>query len=134
MTDANKTDPAHRPRLLFVDDDTLVRELLGEALEHQGFEVVQAEAGPAALAWLAGGEAVDLMITDYAMPEMNGLELIAEVLAARPDLPIILLTGFADEHVGEKLAALTAGKSVLLNKPIRVKALAERIRERLADD
>jgi len=119
-------------RLLFVDDDTLVRELLGEALQHHGYDVVQAEDGGTALAWLATGQPVDLMITDFAMPEMNGLELIAEVLASRPDLPIILLTGYADAKVGENLAALTAGTGVLLQKPIRVKDLTARITDRLA--
>ncbi len=119
-------------RLLFVDDDTLVRELLGEALQHQGYDVAQAEDGNAALAWLATGQPVDLMITDFAMPEMNGLELIAEVLATRPDLPIILLTGYADAQVGQNLATLTAGTGVLLQKPIRVKDLTARIAARLA--
>jgi DNA-binding response OmpR family regulator len=128
---------AHTPRevaarLLFVDDDNLVRELLGEALQHHGYDVVQAEDAKAALAWLATGQPVDLMITDFAMPDMNGLELIAEVLPSRPDLPIFLLTGYADAQVGQNLEALTSGNGLLLQKPIRVKDLAARIAARLS--
>jgi CheY-like chemotaxis protein len=118
--------------LLLVDDDTLVRELLGEGLRHQGYRVFEAEDGATALAWLAGGQDVDLMITDFSMPEMTGLDLISYVSATRPALPIFLLTGFADEQVAQNLAMLTQGKGVLLNKPIRVKELAARIAARLA--
>jgi CheY-like chemotaxis protein len=66
-----------RPKMLFVDDDTLIRELMAEAMEDQGFDVTAAEDAAVALAWLAGGRIPDIMVTDYAMPDMNGLELIA---------------------------------------------------------
>jgi DNA-binding response OmpR family regulator len=116
-----------RPKLLFVDDDTLVRELMAEAMQHQGFDVEAAPDAAAALAWLAAGEAVDMMVTDYAMPEMNGVELIVRVRATHPALPIILLTGNADDAVEKTLAAVTGGQAVLLRKPVRARELTARI-------
>jgi CheY-like chemotaxis protein len=118
--------------LLFVDDDTLIRDLMGEGLRHKGYNVIQAEDGPTALAWLATGEKLDLMITDYSMPEMTGLELIIHVRATRPTLPVFLLTGYADEQVAQTLDTVTAGDGVLLHKPIRLQDLATRIAAALA--
>jgi CheY-like chemotaxis protein len=132
-TPAAPTAQHGQPSLLFVDDDTLVRELMVEGLRHQGYQVAQAEDGPTALAWLAAGHKLDLMITDYSMPEMTGLDLISHVRATRPTLPIFLLTGFADEHVAQQLATLTENKGVLLHKPIRIKDLAARITAKLTE-
>jgi CheY-like chemotaxis protein len=132
-TPAAPATPPHQPSLLFVDDDTLVRELMVEGLRHQGYHVAQAEDGPTALAWLASGHQLDLMITDYSMPEMTGLDLISHVRSTRPALPIFLLTGFADEHVARKFAAITENQGVLLHKPIRIKDLAARVAAKLAE-
>ncbi len=123
---------ARQPTLLFVDDDTLIRELMVEGLRHKGYNVIQAEDGAAALACLATGQTIDLMITDYSMPEMTGIELISHVHPAHPALPLFLLTGYADEHVAQTLASLTAGKGVLLRKPIRLPDLVAHITAAIA--
>ncbi len=95
--------------VLAVDDDALVLMNTTALLEDLGHRVVEASSGREALAILEGGEEIDLLITDHAMPQMTGAQLIAEVGQRWPALPVILATGYAD---------LPAGAGVLrLNKP-----------------
>ncbi len=74
-------------RVLVVDDDAMVREMLTSEMEERGYRVAQASDGLEALAHLDGGAAVDLLISDFAMPGMNGLTLIHECGAAGPSCP-----------------------------------------------
>ncbi|RYE76721.1 MAG: response regulator, partial [Hyphomicrobiales bacterium] len=107
-----KTETAMAPRpltVLAVDDDALVLMNTTALLEDLGHRVIEASSGREALAILEGGEEIDLLITDHAMPQMTGAQLIAEVGQRWPALPVILATGYAD---------LPAGAGVLrLNKP-----------------
>jgi CheY-like chemotaxis protein len=82
--------------VLAVDDDALV--LMGTAamLEDLGHEVREATSGEQALRLLQKGERIDLVVTDQAMPRMTGLELAQAIKALRPNLPIILATGYAE--------------------------------------
>jgi signal transduction histidine kinase len=82
--------------ILLVDDDPLIAGSTAALLEDLGHAVVEANSGPEALKLLASGLNPDLMITDYAMPGMTGLELGREVQRLRPDLPVLLATGYAD--------------------------------------
>jgi signal transduction histidine kinase len=86
--------------VLLVDDDPLIAGSTAALLEDLGHRVVAAKAGAEALGLLAAGLQPDLMITDYAMPGMTGLELGQAVQRLRPDLPILLATGFADMDAG----------------------------------
>jgi signal transduction histidine kinase/CheY-like chemotaxis protein len=87
--------------ILLVDDDALIAGSTAALLEDLGHTVVEAHSGAEALRQLESGLEVDLMITDYAMPEMTGVELGREVQRVRPKLPILLATGFADmQHDG----------------------------------
>jgi len=81
--------------ILAVDDDALVLLNTAAMLEDLGHVVHQASSGAEALLLLDKHE-VDLLLTDYAMPQMNGLELVEAARAARPDLPVLLATGFAE--------------------------------------
>jgi CheY-like chemotaxis protein len=110
-------------RVLVVDDDALVREVIVSQLEDQGFETVQASDGLAALAWLEKGGTVDLMVTDFAMPGMNGLALIKEVRRRGSTLPALLLTGYADTAIQR---AVQESDTLLLRKPVRGDELFER--------
>jgi CheY-like chemotaxis protein len=85
-----------------------------------------------ALAHLDGGATVDLLISDFAMPGMNGLALIQEARRRRPALPALLLTGYADASI--RLAVDQAGESStgLLRKPVSGSELAERATALLA--
>jgi signal transduction histidine kinase len=82
--------------ILIVDDDALISMSTVDMLEDLGHEVLEANSGKRALEILRDVERVDLMITDYSMPRMNGMELAATARELRPDLPILLATGYAE--------------------------------------
>lgn len=82
--------------ILVVDDDVLISMSTVDMLEDLGHQVIESSSGKRALEILADVERVDLMITDYSMPKMNGMELAAAARELRPDLPILLATGYAD--------------------------------------
>ncbi len=90
-------------RALVVDDDLMVREILSQQLEGLGYLVIQASDGLDALNRIDKGDCPELLITDYSMPGMNGLLLIQEARRRQPNLPALLLTGFADAEVRLKL-------------------------------
>jgi PAS domain S-box-containing protein len=112
-----------RGRLLLVDDDPLVRELVGEQLRDAGYSVTVCGEGRTALERLDDGLGVDCLVTDFAMPEMNGVTLAHEARKRRPRLPVVVLTGYAKE------AADAAGGAdfALLRKPIDSAALIGRV-------
>ena len=98
---AHATSHAHARRVLLVDDDPLILLSTAALLEDLGHTVVQASSGAAALEFLRAGEMVQLVVTDQAMPGMLGTELVRQVRASWPELPIILATGYADLPPGE---------------------------------
>jgi signal transduction histidine kinase/CheY-like chemotaxis protein len=89
-----------RMKILVVDDDVLIAMATIDMLEDLGHEVLDASSGERALEIIAKGGAFDLMITDYAMPRMTGVELAHKVRALRPELPILLATGYAELPAG----------------------------------
>jgi PAS domain S-box-containing protein len=110
-------------RILVVEDDPGVRQFIVECLEMAGHRVTQADHGEAGLAQIDGAEP-DLMIVDFLMPGMNGAQLAAEVGKKRPDLPIIIATGYADMQEIERVV----GKNSVLKKPFQVRDLLESVR------
>ncbi len=117
-----------RLRILLVDDDALVRDFLAESLGEQGFTVLRASGGPGALSLLSAGERPAVLVTDYEMPEMNGLALIdaARDRAALRRLPTILLTGNLEEGLDRRLADRVAADPLMrvLRKPVTAEELA----------
>jgi CheY-like chemotaxis protein len=107
-----------RATILLVDDEDLVRLATGEMLREMGHTVIEASSGAAALEQLAMGREIDLMITDYLMPGMRGSDLIEEARRSRPNLPALLLTGYANLAKGE------AAGLPRLSKPFREADLA----------
>jgi signal transduction histidine kinase/CheY-like chemotaxis protein len=91
-----------RARILLVEDDVLIAMATVDMLEDLGHLVSQANSGPAALKILAEQGQPDLIISDYAMPGMTGLELSRRVRKDFPHLPILLATGYADLPPGEE--------------------------------
>jgi CheY-like chemotaxis protein len=79
-----------------VDDDALISMATSEMLKDLGHRVIEAPSGSKALEILRTGTAVDVVITDQAMPGMTGTQLAAEIRAAWPDLPVIIATGYAE--------------------------------------
>jgi CheY-like chemotaxis protein len=88
--------PNRRLRILAVDDDSLVLMNTAAMLEDLGHTVVEAMSGAQALQAIRDDPAIDLLVSDQAMPNMTGLELVAAARILRPALPIVLATGYAE--------------------------------------
>jgi PAS domain S-box-containing protein len=125
------TYPGGSERVLFVDDEKSLGLMGRRILEQLGYRVRVETGSLAALqTFKAAPDSFDLLITDQSMPEMSGLELIAEILKIRADLPVILSTGYSTKVSTENVAKL--GISALVMKPYEKKILAETIRRVLA--
>lgn len=116
--------------VLLVDDDDNLRGMIASALDAQGYRVIEASNGNSALSLMAD-RAPDIAVIDFAMPGMNGGELVRRILEMQPDLPFLIISGFSDIDVILK----EFGPSVsLIRKPFHVDeilhALQSHIRER----
>lgn len=114
--------------ILVVDDELGYREMLQMDLSEAGFGVLTAAGGQEALDILAK-EAVDLVVTDMKMPQMDGLSTVAAVKKLHPDIPIILMTGYAVEDMVQKALALKA--RMCLRKPFDSQELTSAIQASL---
>jgi CheY-like chemotaxis protein len=83
-------------RVLVVDDDAMVASGTAAMIEDLGHSVIQAESASRALQLLSTRPRVDVVITDYAMPGMTGGELATEIRRVRPELPVVIATGYSD--------------------------------------
>jgi signal transduction histidine kinase/ActR/RegA family two-component response regulator len=119
-------------RILLVDDEDMVREVLARHLEDAGYRVMTAANGVDAVAWLAGGMRVDALVTDLSMPGMDGLALIRAVRESHPELPVVVLTGFAQDAVALAAGAGVGGAISLLRKPVTEVQLLDHISAILA--
>lgn len=110
-------------RILLVDDDSAVREVTALLLRDFGYVVVEADSGASALDLLDGKMTCDLIIIDFAMPDMSGAELARHVQAKWPALPILFVTGFAERRV---LTGVHDGH--IISKPYVTGELADKVR------
>jgi PAS domain S-box-containing protein len=108
--------------ILVVEDEVVVRALVREILEDQGYRVVEAAGGREAVAVVEEGRSVDLVLTDVVMPELGGIELAAEVGRLRPGVPVIAMSGSAGEE---------QGGVVFLQKPFTHETLTRAVRDAL---
>jgi len=116
--------------ILVVEDDARVRRVSVRHLEALGYKVIAVEDGPAALALLDAGTPVDLLFTDVVMPGgMSGLDLAHEARARRPELPILVTSGYTDPGTAER--GLPSGRTGWLAKPYQTGALEASLRELL---
>jgi two-component system response regulator FlrC len=111
-------------KILIVDDEQNMRVALFEALSRNGHEVAVAENGQMALEMIAR-HPPDLVVTDIKMPEMDGLELLRRVKALRPELPVVIMTGFAT--VDTAVEAMKQGAFDYLLKPFPVEVIEETV-------
>jgi CheY-like chemotaxis protein len=111
-------------RVLLVDDDEDVRATTAAILADFGCEVLQAAGGEAALA-LAAAATTDLALIDYAMPGLDGLQTAARLRCQDPQLPVLLMSGYAD--IGSMQALGDAGVGSVLAKPFPAAVLRERL-------
>jgi excisionase family DNA binding protein len=109
--------PASRPRVLVVDDEAAIRDLLAKTLALAEYDVDLAPDGRQALERLRIIP-YDLLITDLKMPGIDGLNVIREARRLKPDIPVIIITGFSTE--ASAIEAVNLGVSGYLTKPFRV--------------
>ena len=117
-------------RILFVDDEPLLRELVKEILEYDGHTVEIADGGQAGLdsfrAAKARGQLFDVVVTDLGMPHLDGRQLAHILKAESPSTPIIMMTGWGTLIKGEDLPALV---DEMLNKPPNISELQQALRK-----
>ncbi|HJV40293.1 ATP-binding protein [Caulobacter sp.] len=115
-----KASPAGRQRVLLVEDDDSVAQLVEEMLRELGYEVSRVGDGASALEALRADPDVQLVFSDMVMPgDIGGLDLARDISRLRPDLPVVLTTGYS----AAAAAASKEGRRVLV-KPYRIEALA----------
>ena len=112
-----KDRPGDRPRILVVDDEQAVRDLLAKTLTMADYDVDSAPDGASAIDRLRAVE-YDLLITDLKMPGMDGLSVIREARRTAPDLPVIIITGYSTE--ASAIEAINLGVAGYLTKPFRL--------------
>ena len=120
--------PRGSERILVVEDDAMVRAVAVAILTRQGYEVIAAESGPAALKQCErGGARIDLLMTDVVMPGMNGRELADTLQARRPGLRLLFTSGYTENVIGQH-GVLDEGVA-FLGKPYTPRSLAAKVRE-----
>ena len=126
-----KVSSAGKEKILVVEDDPKVLRLTVTRLEELGYQVIEATNGPAAMDVLKRHEDIDLVLSDVVMPGgMTGFDVADQALALRPDLKILLATGYA-KGVEPRDAAFADSDYWILRKPYGMKELAGTLRELL---
>jgi PAS domain S-box-containing protein len=122
--------PTGTERILFIDDEAMIVSMAVDMLGGLGYQTTAYTSPRASLdAFRATPDAWDIVVTDFSMPEMTGIELVQEMLAIRPDVPIILISGFLEKL--DEARARELGVVQTLMKPLTEEALAQVIRETL---
>lgn len=114
-------------RILVVDDDDAVRRFIVECLQSLGYSVDEAADGEAGLRVLQGSRP-DLLIVDYAMPGMTGVDVVLKARVVAPGVPILLATGYADMEAVDRVMPMES----VLRKPFRLSELGMAVRKALA--
>jgi CheY-like chemotaxis protein len=110
------------PEILIAEDESMLRVIAVEMLEDAGFQVFQAADGEEALALLKAHPRIALLISDVKMPRMDGYALVQAGLAFKPDLRILLMTGYAEDPPP---GLLRGGPVEILRKPFDLDRLCE---------
>ena len=122
--------PGGSESVLVVEDEEAVRHLVCRVLRAKGYRVLEAPHAEAALELAETAGTIDLLVTDLVMPGIGGAALAARLVALRPALRVVFITGYAMEAV-ERSDELAVG-SGLLEKPFSADQLARKVREALA--
>jgi two-component system, OmpR family, response regulator ChvI len=113
------------PHLLLVDDDDLFRESLGLNLIDEGYSVTAFDNGREALAFLEGGGSADVMLLDWRMPQLTGIDVLRRIRRSGIGIPVIFLTALSDDIYEE--AALAGGAVDFIDKSRRLPILIRRL-------
>jgi CheY-like chemotaxis protein len=116
--------------ILFVEDEEMLRPMIGEALRSYGYTVLEASSGAEAVRLAEEhGDGIALLFTDVVMKDMNGVELAERLVAARPTLKVLFTSGYpADTPMLHRLAD---PRTRYIEKPYRLLELANAIRDHL---
>ncbi len=121
-----------RKRILFIDDEDLLREAIYELLAGMGYEVTVKESGEDGVkAFVEDPEEFDLVLTDLMMLDMMGDKVAERITSIRPDIPVVVMTGTPDNLPPGKAKA--AGVCKVLGKPLTKAELRERLGAVLSD-
>ena len=113
--------------ILLVDDNPLVRQATKQLLQFTGMQVVTAGCGEDALQLLRGSYKFDVLISDYVMPGLNGLELAQHAIELLPELRVLLISGYQDEPINHKVLQSMGAR--LLSKPFQHDELLQAIHQ-----
>lgn len=116
--------------VLLVEDEPVVRQLVANALQQLGYPVLEAASGEDGLALLQSNKAVSLLATDIGLPGMNGRELADAARQTRPDLKILLMTGYVSDM---SVAGSMAADMALISKPFTTEALGQCLRTMIGE-
>ncbi|MFV0352478.1 MAG: response regulator transcription factor [Oscillospiraceae bacterium] len=112
-------------KILVVDDEARIRQLIREHLEHAGYQCDEAGDGSSALAVLAKG-GIDLVILDIMMPFMDGMSTLREMRSRKIETPVIMLTARGEEY--DRIAGLETGADDYVVKPFSPRELVARVK------
>jgi len=115
--------------VLLVEDEPMVRTVAERALTRHGYQVLTANNGEEALEIVERGDEIALLISDVVMPVMDGPTMVREARKTRPDLPILFMSGYAEEQLRK---SIDIANVAFLPKPFSVQELAEAVRKALA--
>ncbi|HTK47059.1 MAG TPA: PAS domain S-box protein [Gemmatimonadaceae bacterium] len=120
--------PAVPATVLLAEDESGVRMLAKRILERAGFRVLVARHGAdALLLWREHASEIDVVVTDLVMPELGGRELATELLASRPDLPVLFMSGYSDDEMTRR--GIADPRVAFLAKPFSTESLVTAVRE-----
>ena len=128
LLDAGPQVPRPSEKLLVIDDDLGILELLEKLLTREGYQVVTADNGREGIAAIPS-VCPDLVLLDVQMPGVGGFETLGKIREDHPDLPVIMITGFGSEDVAAQ--ALRVGADDYLSKPLRIRHVCFRIQSNL---
>ncbi len=115
--------------ILLVEDDDVVRMLTVEVLEELGYQLLEAENGPDALAFINSEQPIDLLMTDIGLPGMTGQQLMAAAHERRPNLPVLFASGYAAQ---DYQTGVTIAKVATITKPFSLDLLRTTVADMLA--
>ncbi|MBK5225904.1 MAG: PAS domain S-box protein, partial [Thermoleophilia bacterium] len=126
--------PVRPAKILIIDDEPMIRTLLGDMVQKMGHKIEVAEAGEQGLAdfdaAVASGEPFDLVLTDLGMPGMSGWEVVEAIKQRSPETPVVLITGWGDQLDSGKMRE--SGVDAVVAKPFRVEDIRRLLAKELA--
>jgi len=114
------------PRILVVDDESVVRNMAVLSLRQQGYGVMDAGDGPSAIeAFRRHAGSIDAVLLDLTMPGMTGIQTLQALRAISPDVPVVLTSGYSETSA---ISMPSDGRTSFLQKPFTIEEMVEQIR------